>query len=73
MDEKDATAKEPQGASQAELLKLLDSVYRSSDLSIFKSGYLIFDTVSVFEYSNHIFMMSISNRILSGMIDTIRI
>ena len=31
------------------------------------------DTVSVSEYSNRIFMMSISNRILSDIVDTIRI
>jgi hypothetical protein len=46
---------------------------RGSDLSISESGYSTFDTVSVFEYSNHIIMMSISNHILSGMVDTIRI
>jgi len=42
-----------------------------SDLSVSESGYSISDTVS--EYSNRIFMMSISNRILSGMVDIIRI
>ena len=31
------------------------------------------DTVSASEYSNRIFMMSISNRIISDIVDTIRI
>jgi len=38
-----------------------------------ESGYPTSDTVSVFKYSNSIFMMSISNRIISDIIDTIRI
>ena len=38
-----------------------------------KSGYPTSDTVSVSEYSNRIFIMSISNRILSDIVDTIRI
>ena len=44
-----------------------------SDLSISESGYSTSDTVSVSEYSNRIFMMSILNHILSDMVDTIRI
>jgi hypothetical protein len=47
--------------------------FSGSDPSVSESGYSISDTTSVSEYSNHIFMMSISNRILSGMVDTIRI
>jgi hypothetical protein len=38
-----------------------------------KSGYSISDTVSIFEYSNRIFMMSIYHRILSDKVDIIRI
>jgi hypothetical protein len=49
------------------------AVPRGSDLSVSESGYSTSDTVSVFKYSNCIFMMSISNHILSGMVDTIRI
>jgi hypothetical protein len=41
--------------------------------SVSESGYLTSDTVSVSEYLNHVFMMSISNRILSGIFYTIRI
>jgi hypothetical protein len=41
--------------------------------SVSESRYLTSDTVFVSEYLNHIFMMSISNRILSGIFDTIRI
>jgi hypothetical protein len=41
--------------------------------SISGSEYSTSDTVSISEYSNRVFMISISNRILSGMIDTIRI
>jgi hypothetical protein len=43
------------------------------DLSGFESEYSTSDTVSVFEYLNHIFMMSTSNHILSDMVDIIRI
>jgi hypothetical protein len=46
---------------------------RSSDLSISESRYSTSDNVSISEYSNHIFIISISNRILSFMVDTIRI
>jgi hypothetical protein len=41
--------------------------------SVSESGYLTSDTVFVSEYLNHIFMMSIPNRILSGIFYTIRI
>jgi hypothetical protein len=41
--------------------------------SVSESGYLTSDTVFVSEYLNHIFMMSISNRILSNIFYTIRI
>ena len=44
-----------------------------SDLSVSESGYSISDTISVSEYSNRIFIISISNRILSDIVDTIRI
>jgi hypothetical protein len=37
------------------------------------NGYSTSNTVSVSEYSNRIFLMSISNRILSGMVHTIHI
>ena len=43
------------------------------DLSVFESEYSISDSVSVFEYLNPIFMLSISNLILSDMVDIIRI
>jgi len=43
------------------------------NLSVSESKYSICDTVSVSEYSNHIFMMSISNRILSDIVETIPI
>ena len=45
----------------------------SSYLYISKFEYLTSDNISVFEYSNHIFMMSISNHILSYIADTIHI
>jgi hypothetical protein len=41
--------------------------------SVFESGYLTSDIVFISEYLNHIFMMSISNRIISGIFYTIRI
>jgi hypothetical protein len=41
-----------------------------SRYSISESRYSISDTVSVSEYSNRIFMMSLSNRIISNMVDT---
>jgi hypothetical protein len=43
------------------------------NLFISENGYSTSDTVSISEYLNRIFMMLISNRILSGMVDTIRI
>jgi hypothetical protein len=42
-------------------------------MSVSESGYSTSDTVSVSEYPNHIFMMSISKYILSGIVDIIRI
>jgi len=45
----------------------------SSRLFISKSEYSISDIISIFEYLNYIFMLSISNRILSGIVETIRI
>jgi hypothetical protein len=48
-------------------------VYTGSDLSVSKSEYSISDTISIFEYLNHIFMTSASNSILSDIVDIIRI
>jgi len=42
-------------------------------VSVSESEYSTSDTVSVSEYLNRIFMMSTSNRILSDMIDVMRI
>jgi hypothetical protein len=42
-----------------------------SDLSVFKSEYLTFDTVSISKYLNYIFIISISNHILSDRVDFI--
>jgi hypothetical protein len=49
------------------------NLFRGLDLSISESGYLTSDTVSVFEYSNRIFVMLIPNRILSNIDNIIRI
>jgi len=42
-------------------------------MSVFESEYSTSDTVLVSEYLNRIFIMSTSNRILSDMIEIIRI